>query len=291
MTDRSPRAHHDTASKPPRVAVIIPCFNDGALVGEALASLQEPEPLEIVIVDDASTALETRTELAALERNGIRVVRHAHNQHLAQARMTGLRVTSAPYVFPLDSDDHAVKDTLSAMADCLDADPSAAVCTGDYAEFGEHELVRAVPGELDPYRLAYANEYPVSALFRRSALVEAGGWRRDLRGYEDWDLWMALAERGARIVHLGEGRLTYRRRLHGTRMLTEVRRRHRQAYRELKRGHPKLFADIAEHRRRSPMARRRKVLYPLIYGGRKKFSFELRVKSWLDRRGVWTLRR
>ena len=59
----------------------------------------------------------------------------------------------------------------------------------------------------------HVNGLPVSTLVRRSDLLAAGGWQ--LRGgYEDWDLWMGLAERGRRGVHVG--RPTHGYRLHGT---------------------------------------------------------------------------
>ena len=35
----------------------------------------------------------------------------------------------------------------------------------------------------------------------------------------------------------------------------------------------------------------RKLLYPIVYGGRRRFGWEQHVKSLLDRVGVWTLRR
>jgi hypothetical protein len=122
-------------------------------------------------------------------------------------------------------------------------------------------------------------------------LEEVGGWRTTLRGYEDWDLWMTLAERSERMEHLGHGRPIYRRRLHGTRMLTGARRRHVELYRDLRSAHPRLFAELPAHRRRSPMPWRRKLLYPVVYGGRPRTQAELRVKRWLDEHRLWTLRR
>jgi glycosyltransferase involved in cell wall biosynthesis len=275
----------------PRVAVVLPCHDDGPLLLEALASLSGAEPLEVVVVDDASADPETVEILERLQAEGTHVVRHERNRGLAEARNTGLRSTSAPYLFPLDSDDLAEPDALSRMADLLDADPQAAVCFGDYAEFGAQPLVRAVPDELDPFRLAYTNEYPVSALFRRSALAEAGGWRTVGAGYEDWDLWLALVERGARGVHAGHGLVTYRRRLHGGRMLSAAKREHRELYADLRGAHPALFAGLRRHRRDSPLGHARKLLYPLVYGGRRRFAGEQRIKALLDRLGVWTLRR
>ena len=105
---------------------------------------------------------------------------------------------------PLDSDDLASPGMLGRMADKLDQHPEAEVCFGDYIEFGESELMRAVPAIIDPYRLAYTNEYPVSSMFRRSVLDEVGG-RVTMRAYEDWHLWMTLAERGSIAVHMGPG--------------------------------------------------------------------------------------
>jgi glycosyltransferase involved in cell wall biosynthesis len=277
-----------------RVAVVIPCFDDGELVEQAVRSVHEDEPVELVVVDDLSTDREHLAVLERLEREGVRVLRHEQNRGASAARTTGFHATTAPYLFPLDADDLAVPGALAAMADRLDSAPEAAVCFGDYQEFGDHELVRAVPQRFDPYRVAYTNEYPISSLFRRAALEPLGGWRPNgYRGssYEDWNVWMTLAEHGLDGVHLGPGRLTYRRRLHGERKLTRGKRKHRALYRELRELHPRLFGDLREHRRRSELAPLRKLLYPVVYGGRRRFAFEGHVKTALDRLGVWTLRR
>lgn len=281
---------------PTRIAVIIPCYRDGDFVAEAVDSLRGNEQLEIVVVDDGSDDLRTLEVLEGLEHTGTRVVREEQNRGCAAARTRGLRETRARFVFPLDADDLAIPASLSAMADLLDASPTKSVCFGDYAEVsreGSEMLVRAVPTWLDPYRIAYTNEYPVSALFRRSAVEAAGGWHEvvDRFGYEDWGLWMALAEAGAEGAHLGPGRLTYRRRMHGGRLLGRARERHRTRVLALRRRHPALFDDIGAHRARSDLALLRKLLYPIVYAPRRLFAWEFRVKAQMDRFGVWTLTR
>jgi glycosyltransferase involved in cell wall biosynthesis len=80
----------------PRVAVIIPCFNSGPLVREAVASLREDEPLEVLVVDDASTDAATRDALSRLEADGVRVLRLAENGGVARARAAGVAATAAP---------------------------------------------------------------------------------------------------------------------------------------------------------------------------------------------------
>jgi glycosyltransferase involved in cell wall biosynthesis len=286
----------DAATAAPRVAVIVPCFNDGRTLGEAVGSVQETEPVELVVVDDGSSDPSTAVVLGRLEGEGVKVVHHDRNRGLIEARMTGLAYTTAPYVLPLDADDCLVPGTLGAMADALETDPVAVACCGDYEEFGDSELIRAVPEGLDPYRVAYTNEYPVTSLFRREVLEELDGWRFDgeLVSYEDWHLWMKLAARDARVLHLGPGRVVYRRRLHSgqrARMLDIGKAQHRQIYRQLRAANPKLFARLPEHRRASSLSPFRKLAYPIVYGGRARFPFEKHVKRLLDRVGVWTLRR
>jgi glycosyltransferase involved in cell wall biosynthesis len=271
-----------------RVAVIIPCYSEGVLVADAVHSIEEQEPVEIVVVDNASPDAATRETLAALEGEGVDVVRLDDNLGPARARSAGLRATSARYVCPLDGDDLMISGNLGRMADLLDDEPGVAACVGDIAEFGDHELIRRVPHRLDPYRIAYTNEYPITALFRRSVVQEAHAWEPldGLHGYEDWRAWMALAERGERIVHLGAP--GYRRRLHGRRLNHAARARHRANYERMRREHPALFSRVREHRRSSDLSPLNRVLYPVLYGGRAAVPFERHLKRWFDRLGVVT---
>ncbi len=110
-----------------RVAVVIPCFNDGATVEAAVESLRGQEPCEVVIVDDGSDDLATLRVLERLQQAGTRVVRQ-ENRGLAGARMRGVVETSAPYVQPLDADDLLAPGALSRLAD--DARPRAGAGDG-----------------------------------------------------------------------------------------------------------------------------------------------------------------
>jgi glycosyltransferase involved in cell wall biosynthesis len=276
----------DVTFRAMRVAVLIPCHGEGELIAEAVGSIQEDEPVEIAVVDDASPDERTRATLDALD--GVTVIRLEQNQGVGNARTTAFEATQAPYVYPLDADDLAIPGVLARMADRLDADPGADACVGDIVEFGDHEVVRRIPDRLDPYRVALTNEYPITALYRRGAVAAAGAWRpfHERQGYEDWNLWMGLAERGARIVHVGGP--GYRRRLHGERLNQLARRRHRERYEAMRRAHPELFARLKEHRRASDLPLVKRALYPLVYGARAEIPFERQVKPLFDRLGIWT---
>jgi len=73
-------------------------------------------------------------------------------------------------------------------------------------------------------------------------------------------------------------------------MLRAAKANHHVLYRILRREHPSLFDELPAHRRASSLSPPRKLLYPVIYGGRRRFRFERRIKAWLDRVGIWTLR-
>lgn len=269
-------------STPARVAVIVPCHDDGGFLTDAIASLEGEPGLEVKVVDDHSTDAGTLAVLDALPR-GIEVVRHEVNRGLSAARNTGLAASSAPYVFPLDADDRAMPGALAEMAARLDDNPDAAVCFGDYEEFGMRERICRVPEHLDTYRLAFRNEYPVTSLFRRTALEAVGGWDDPgaTAGYEDWDLWLKLAETGRRGVHAGRGVVTYRHLLRPGSMLSGSRDNHAALYGALRDRHPAVFADIRAHRRASSLGFIARRAYPVVFGARTRSRFERGLKSGL----------
>jgi glycosyltransferase involved in cell wall biosynthesis len=224
--------------------------------------------------------------LAELADQGIEVVHHESNKRLAAARNTGLEATQAPYVFPLDADDLAAPGAIGQMLSALHRAPYEPVCFGDYLEFGPYELVRRVPDRLDPYRLAYRNEFGVSALFRRELLEEVGGWTDigDPMGYEDWDLWLKIAERGYAGVHAGPGVVTFRKRTRERSMLNATRGGHRSLYRTIRERHPAVFGSLPELRRKSDLGPIAGRAYPFMFGARPRPSFERRLKLWYYRR-------
>ena len=112
-----------------RYSVVIPCFNDGAFVPGAIASVREHDAVEIVVVDDGSTDPATLTVLDDLRGGGIRVIRQ-DNAGLAAARMRGVAETSAPFVLCLDSDDELAPGALGELADAIEANPGCGLRAG-----------------------------------------------------------------------------------------------------------------------------------------------------------------
>jgi len=231
----------------PRIAVIVPCYNDGETLVETLGSLEEQEPLEIVIVDDGSTDRKTLAILDQLAARGLRVV-HKPNGGLSSARMAGVEATGAGYVFALDADDMVAPRSLSRLADQLDAQPGLQLVWGDLRIFGDWDQEHRTGKSLDPWLITYINELPVAGLIRREALLEAGGWQL-ASGWEDWDLWQTLAERGAQGSRVPGVCLLYRR--HGIRMSDDAALRRAELLEVLRQRHPDLYASRRANWRRS----------------------------------------
>jgi glycosyltransferase involved in cell wall biosynthesis len=242
-----------------RVAVVIPCFDDGATLGDAVASLGGEEPHELVVIDDGSTDEATLRMLTELESAGVRVI-HQENAGLSAARMAGVRATSAPYVFPLDADDLLAPGALGALAEALDGRPEAKLAWGDVEIFGDFEGRVAGARTFDAWQLTYVSEIPVASLVRRDALLEAGGWQ--LRGYEDWDLWMTFAERGWGGVYVG--RTVIRHRQHGRRLAGSMLSSFGTVYAGLRQRHSRLFESRRANWRRSRAPWRVRLLFPVI---------------------------
>lgn len=244
----------------PRVAIVVPCYDDGGTLGDALASLEQQEAHELVVVDDGSSDPATLRVLAELKRDGVRVV-HQPNAGLSAARMAGVAQTSARLVLPLDADDALAPGAVAMLADALDREPTAAMAWGDVEIWGELDLPLRIGRRLDPWLVAHLNTLPVASLVRRTALLEVGGWQ--LRhGYEDWDLWMSFAEAGWGGVYVPVPSLRYRRR--GGRMLDDCVPRHDELVAELRSRHPHLYEARRRNWLRSRAPLRDRLVFPAI---------------------------
>jgi glycosyltransferase involved in cell wall biosynthesis len=234
-----------------RVAIIVTCFNDGETVGETVESIRVGSPdAELIVVDDGSTEDITLQVLLQLEEGGVRVI-HQENRGPAAAGMAGVEATSSPYVMRFDADDILEPGAADALADALDAAPHAAAAWGDLQTFGATSFRIPSPPILDPWLITYTNCLPgPGALYRREALLAADGWQlRD--GFEDWDLWMALAERGDSGVYVPRVIFRYRRDQRG-RFAESLAPNAAQYYEDLRARHLPLFRERSHNRSKSP---------------------------------------
>lgn len=203
----------------PRVTVIVPLYNDGEVVVEALDSVVESTYArwEIVVVDDASendSGRFVREWMDAYPERRCRMVRHEVNAGLSRARNTGAGLARGELLLMLDSDNRLRRLGMERMVAALDDHPTAAFAYGFLDKFSDDEAVGLVSRfAWEPERFRQGNFIDALALIRRSTLARFGGYSEDSRlalGLEDYDLWARFAEAGEFGVFLRNFVASYR---------------------------------------------------------------------------------
>jgi hypothetical protein len=210
--------------------IAIPCFNQARYLAESLGSAlaQTLAPLEVIVVDDGSTE-DIEAAVAELDHRGItiRCLRVA-NRGLPGARNTALMNARGSSFLPLDADDWIEPTFLERTSPLLLGHDVVCVGLQEHGERGGTympgcELGLAgltVEAERASNRLFYCS------LFRTALLRKVGGYNgRMIHGYEDWDLWVDLMQRGTRITSIDEVLFHYRTRADG--MLADTEAHHR----------------------------------------------------------------
>jgi glycosyltransferase involved in cell wall biosynthesis len=191
------------------VAIVIPCYKQAHLLGEALSSslAQVPPPAEIIVVDDGSPDDVAGAVAAMGEAPSIRLVRRP-NGGLSAARNTGLEVSRSPFLVFLDADDRLCPGALAAGLACLAEHTHAAFVHGGYRNMdlaGTYwpgaTLPRPGPTTLLDLLAGNVVGMHGTALYRREPLEAIGGFDEALRSCEDWDVYLRLAKTHEVVAH------------------------------------------------------------------------------------------
>jgi glycosyltransferase involved in cell wall biosynthesis len=200
---------------PPLVSVIIPCYNLGAYLDEAVQSVlaQTVQDFEVMVVDDGSTDVETAKRLDAARWPKTSVFR-TNNQGLARARNYLIARSRGTYLCALDADDKLRPQFLERTLAEFTRDPGLTFVSTRLQMFGDEQHLWPVEERSDLAMLLCDDTIITPALVRKSAVLAVGGYdeRMPSQGNEDWDLWLGLVETGHRGIILHDVLFDYRRR-------------------------------------------------------------------------------
>lgn len=237
----------------PRISVLLTVHDYADLVGDALRSLAHGtlRDLEVVVVDDGSSdgsADAVREACSELRSLPVRLIRRSENSgRPAVARNLALAHARADLLFVLDADNTVLPQGLSLLARALDEEPEAAFAYGILQTFDA-----SGPRGLDSWlewsaeRLRHGNFVDAMALVRRSALHAVGDYPTEpaLAGWEDFAVWVAMADAGLHGARVPELVGRYRLSPHSTISLADVD--HSRAWATLLRRYPVLTRATAE---------------------------------------------
>ena len=184
----------------PLVSVIIPCYQQGHYLDEAIRSVyaQTYSDHEIIVINDGST---DNTAAVAAGYVGLTCIQQ-RNLGLPTARNVGLQASTGEYIVFLDADDRLLPEALETGLRCLRALPDCAFVYG-FCDLIDHDgaLLPPLPQtaiEQNHYRTLFKANYiwtPGAIIFRRSVFEQVGGFDQALvSGCEDWDLYLRIAK-------------------------------------------------------------------------------------------------
>lgn len=207
MSSISPQKQQESSLKKARISVIVPHFNGGRKIIDAIQSIlsQDPAPFEILVVDDYSQETNAHLFKAATEL-GVRVIQLSKNSGQSAARNIGVKHAKGDWVCFLDQDDTYMPNHNATLLDGVAQFPDI------QAVFGGFLVPKQRPGgdkAMAPPRFKRLNPektlgsvwkgltiVPGAMLLHRETFLEHGGFDEELRGFEDEDLVVRLLLNG-----------------------------------------------------------------------------------------------
>jgi glycosyltransferase involved in cell wall biosynthesis len=187
----------------PTLSVVMPNYNHARYLESALRAHlgQSHPPFEVIVVDDASTDGSVAiVERLATEHPRLRLIQLARNGGVNAAINRGLSEARGDCVCFSAADDIVTGEFAARSLETLARYPGAAFCFSDCAELvGDTGTVRPIPLYLSDrpcllpparmlqlFKRLWGTFLPGFVVYRRQALLAAGGFVEALDWYADW---------------------------------------------------------------------------------------------------------
>ena len=213
----------------PRISVIIPTFNHGRFLGQAVQSVldQGIESIEILVLDNAST--DETAEVMAIFANErkVRYMRNRRNLGAGNSTQNGFYIATGRFFCTLMADDFMNPGHLESLLSVVEANPEVAVAYTLIRWVNErgnelsaplhpgHKNAGYIGGRNEVADLLIYDNYitPSAAIIRHDAFMRV--WRRDIRvkGSGDWHAMVQIAEQFPNFAFVNRRGVSYR--VHG----------------------------------------------------------------------------
>ncbi|HEY5668172.1 MAG TPA: glycosyltransferase family 2 protein [Candidatus Saccharimonadales bacterium] len=231
------------------VSVVIPAYNYGKYITETIDSVlaQQYTNIEIVVIDDGSS--DNTAAVVASYGDKVRYI-YQENRGLSAARNAGMQQAQGDYIVFCDADDKLHPDFIARTMKALNTHSDAAFAYTQQQYFeASNDVTKFPPYNLE--RLKQGNFIPACVLFR-SSIIRNYAYDTHFMSWEDWDMYLTLAEHGLHGVLVDEPLVLYRKHAHDKSMLDR----------------------FAEHKKRD-MLRRIRYKHWRLYGLAETFRFTL----------------
>lgn len=270
----------------PLISILTPVFEtDEGLLRRAIDSVrgQAYDEWQLCLVNDGSQQPHVRAvldEYAALDRR-VRVQHLPYNMGISEASNCALQMAGGEFVALLDHDDELAPNALLEVAKLLGYNPDLDLVYSDEDKI-QRDGRRFEPffkPDWSPDLLLSMNYICHLAVFRRTLLIQIGGFRQGYDGSQDYDLLLRFTEQTQRIAHIPQV-LYHWRKIAGSAALSP---------------HTKPYAHEAGRRALEEALRRRRFegsidrLDPGMYRIRYKLQGKPLVSIIIPTRDAWSL--
>ena len=199
-----------------KVSVVIPCYQYGVYLEEAINSILSQTAkckVTIVIVDDGSTdehTINVINKYEKLKADNIKVV-HQPNKGASSARNRGVLYNKAKYICFLDADDKLHPEFLEKTLRVLEGNLNIDIAYTYACLFGDI-CATWTTEDLSLKTIKKYNYIPATAVYRTEIWEELKGYDEAMiGGYEDWDFWIRCAQKGYKGYAIPEKLFYYRK--------------------------------------------------------------------------------
>jgi glycosyltransferase involved in cell wall biosynthesis len=197
------------------VSIVIPCYNHGEYLQEALDSINIDNinyPVEIIIVDDGSSDHATIQKLESLKQLNYTII-HQENGGPGKARNTGINIAVGKFILPLDADNKIKPNYINKAVPILEKNQADIVYAvpeffGDTSNKKRQFKVRP----FDDLGLVTGNCADACAIFRKEVWIKNGGYDEAMPyfGFEDWEFWINASKNNFTFHFIKEKLFFYR---------------------------------------------------------------------------------
>jgi glycosyltransferase involved in cell wall biosynthesis len=196
------------------VSVIIPHYNHGAFIEEAVESVYASNyaNIELIIIDDSSSEINSleKLELIKIKYSEVKIITQT-NSGPSVAKNRGAEHAQGQYLFFLDADNIIFPHYISDAVQILEKNTEVAMVYADYECFGEISEIH-YSGICQEYMLPIGNSIDNCVLIRKKVFCSIGGFDINLSklGLEDWELWINLKKNNYHFYYLNKVYFRYR---------------------------------------------------------------------------------
>jgi glycosyltransferase involved in cell wall biosynthesis len=193
----------------PLVSVVVPVYDvDREWLSACVESVRRQlyPNWELCLVDDGSTNPETRRfvdGLDALDDERIRVRRFEDNRGIVDATNAAIELATGDFIALLDHDDELTRDALFEVVRAINAEGADFVYSDeDKLETDGRKSSPHFKPDYCPDLLLAQNYICHLVVFRRSLLHGEAGFKPEMEGSQDHDLFLRLVERADVVFHI-----------------------------------------------------------------------------------------